>query len=231
MVVTFLITAVSPRLEFKAVFGLGAIIIDRILCQQSYLLLLQELDLFTCCLELFEWVFAAEVLLDKYFQAILNLRFLRDCNIAANARSTYEDHKCHLQHLFVIKQETHVRQSSRIARHRLRIAQIYRWVLKQTRRFQVLLSVHLDVVDLEACIGAVELVFGATSTLQLVHTLARKRRASDSLKLWVLLFGRQQFLLLFFEKEWAMVKTLNEVRLAKLLPLRNFISLVKFELI
>ena len=54
MVVTFLITAVSPRLEFKAVFGLGAIIIDRILCQQSYLLLLQELDLFTCCLELFE---------------------------------------------------------------------------------------------------------------------------------------------------------------------------------
>lgn len=37
--------SLAPRLELEAIFGLGAVIINWVLCQQSYLFLLQELDL------------------------------------------------------------------------------------------------------------------------------------------------------------------------------------------
>lgn len=82
------------------------------------------------------------------------------------------------------------------------------------------------MVDLEACVGAVVLVIRTAATLQLIYTLLRKRRARDSLQLCLLLFGRQELLLLFFEKERAMVEALHEVRLAELFPLGDFVSLV-----
>ena len=57
------------------------------------------------------------------------------------------------------------------------------------------------MVNLEGRVGAVKLVVGAASTLQLVDTFPRDRRLGNALKLDQLLFARQQVLLLLLEKE------------------------------
>ena len=75
------------------------------------------------------------------------------------------------------------------------------------------------MVDLERRVGAVELRVGAAASLELVDALARHRSASDPLELGELLLGRQEILLLLFEKEGAMVETFDEVSLSGSLPL------------
>ena len=87
------------------------------------------------------------------------------------------------------------------------------------------------MVDLEARVGAVEFVLGAAAALQLVDTFARKWHLRDALELHVLLFGRQKLLLLLLEEERAVVETFDEIRLAKLLPLRNFVGLVLLKIV
>lgn len=57
------------------------------------------------------------------------------------------------------------------------------------------------MVNLEGRVGAVKLVLGAASTLELVDTFPRDRRLGYALKLDQLLFARQQVLLLLLEKE------------------------------
>ena len=57
------------------------------------------------------------------------------------------------------------------------------------------------MINLEGRVGAVKLVVGAASTLELVDTFPRDRRLGYALKLDQLLFARQQVLLLLLEKE------------------------------
>ena len=70
---------------------------------------MQELDLPAGSLKLLKRVLAAEVLANEYFEAVLDLGLLGSRNIAANPWSTDQDHKGHFKHLFVVKEETHVR--------------------------------------------------------------------------------------------------------------------------
>jgi len=57
------------------------------------------------------------------------------------------------------------------------------------------------VVYLEACVGAVKLVFCATTTFELIRTLFGAWSAGDPIKFRLLLFSRQELFLLFFEEE------------------------------
>ena len=70
---------------------------------------MKKLDLPASSLKLLKRVLAAEVLANEYFEAVLDLGLLGSCNIAANSRSTDQDHEGHFKHLFVVKEETHVR--------------------------------------------------------------------------------------------------------------------------
>ena len=76
---------------------------------------MEQLYLPAGSLELLKRVLAAEVLADKDLEAVLDLGLLRSRDIAADPWSTDQDHEGHFKHLFVVKEETHVRQSTRIA--------------------------------------------------------------------------------------------------------------------
>ena len=67
------------------------------------------------------------------------------------------------------------------------------------------------MIDLEGGVGAVKLVLGAASALQLVDTFSRDRRLGNALKLDQLLFAREQVLLLLLEEEGAVVQALDKV--------------------
>ena len=76
---------------------------------------MEQLYLPAGSLELLKRVLAAEVLADKDLEAVLDLGLLRSRDIAADPWSTDQDHEGHFKHLFVVKEETHVRQSTWIA--------------------------------------------------------------------------------------------------------------------
>ena len=67
------------------------------------------------------------------------------------------------------------------------------------------------MINLEGRVGAVKLVFGAASALELVDTFSRERCLGYALKLEQLLFAWEQVLLLLLEEEGTVVQTLNEV--------------------
>lgn len=62
-------------------------------------------------------------------------------------------------------------QRARVASHRLRASKVDRVVVDEAWRLQVFLGIHLDVLDLERGVRAVEFVLGATSTLELAEAL------------------------------------------------------------
>ena len=65
---------------------------------------------------------ASEVLVDKELKAVLDLRFLRYGDVAADSGAANQDLESHLEHLFIIQEETHMRQGAWIATHYFRIA-------------------------------------------------------------------------------------------------------------
>lgn len=115
---------------------------------------------------------AAEILPDIDLHYVLDFALLGHSDVAPDAWSANQYHERQFEHLAVIKQETHLRQGARVALDELWIPQIYRIIVNQAGRLEVLLRINLNMVDLEAGVGAVELVLGAAPALQLVYTLA-----------------------------------------------------------
>lgn len=119
---------------------------------------------------------APEVLPDVDLHDVFDLGLLCHGDVASNSRSANQHHERQLKHLAVIKQETHLGQGARVALDDLWIPQIYRRVVNQAGRLQILLRVHLDMIDFETGVGAIKLVLRATPALQMIDALARQRR-------------------------------------------------------
>ena len=118
-------------------------------------------------------------MVDEQLKAILDLRLLSDGDIATDSRPANKHHESRLQHFFVVQEETHVGQGGRIARQGARVAQVDRYIVDQAGLIQISLGVHLDVIDVETGVGAVELVFRTAASFELVCTPFRERGVRD----------------------------------------------------
>ena len=78
-------------------------------------------------------------------------------------------------------------------------------VVQQGWCLEVLLGIHLDMIDFERSVGAVEFVLRTTSTLELIYAFRADRGLCDAFQLCLLLLLGKQILLLFLKEEGAVV--------------------------
>ena len=130
---------------------------------------------------------AAEKLGDQSLETVLDLLLLSLGDIAANLRPRNQQNECHLKHLLIAEQESHLRKALWVAGQRIWVPQIYRIVVHEAWRLQVRLRIHLDVVDLKRRVGAEEFMVSAAASLHLVLAFGRDRHACDALQLHELL--------------------------------------------